>query len=55
MLYSWGYSVACGSCHIPSTGGTDLRQVMIPGPDGMFSTDDDVTGWPGSPQTPASV
>ncbi len=40
-------TVACGSCHIPSAGGADPRQAINPGPDGMFSTDDDVTGSPG--------
>ncbi|MCH8056569.1 MAG: cytochrome-c peroxidase, partial [Proteobacteria bacterium] len=40
-------TVACGSCHIPSAGGADSRQAINPGPDGMFSTDDDVTGSPG--------
>ncbi len=40
-------TVACGSCHIPSAGGADPRQAINPGPDGIFSTDDDVTGSPG--------
>ena len=40
-------TVACGSCHIPSAGGADPRQAVNPGPDGLFGTDDDVTGSPG--------
>lgn len=37
-------SIACGTCHIPSTGGSDPRLGMDnrnPGPDGVFGTDDD--------------
>jgi cytochrome c peroxidase len=39
-------SVACGTCHIFSQGGTDPRasNTMNPGPDGMFGTDDDTNG-----------
>jgi len=37
-------SVACGSCHIPSAGGTELLPTTHPGPDGLFSTEDDVLG-----------
>jgi len=37
-------SVACGTCHIPSTGGADPRPAVNPGPDGIFGNDDDVAG-----------
>lgn len=41
-------SVACGTCHIPSHGGADPRTQQAesrnPGPDGLFSTPDDVAG-----------
>ena len=37
-------STACGSCHIPSVGGTDPRTPSHPGPDQVFGTDDDVIG-----------
>ena len=50
-------TIACGSCHIPSAGGTDPRAGAHPGADGLFSTADDVIGSPGivslsSPTTP---
>jgi cytochrome c peroxidase len=50
-------TIACGSCHIPSAGGTDPRAGVHPGADGLFSTADDVIGSPGivslsSPTTP---
>jgi len=35
-------SVACGTCHIPSNGGTDPRFAVNPGPDNIVGTDDDV-------------
>ncbi len=40
-------TVACGTCHIPASGGADPRQSSHPGPDGSFGTDDDVIGSPG--------
>lgn len=47
-------SIACGSCHIPSRGGTDPRQGVHPGSDGIFSTVDDVRGSPGMRRTDAN-
>lgn len=40
-------TVACGTCHIPSVGGTDPRQGLHPGADGLFGTPDDVSASPG--------
>jgi cytochrome c peroxidase len=46
-------TVACGSCHRATTGGSDPRSVLgaarstNPGNDGIFGTPDDVTGSPG--------
>jgi cytochrome c peroxidase len=40
-------TVACGTCHIPAAGGSDPRPGRHPGPDGVFSTDDDTIGSPG--------
>ncbi len=40
-------SMACGSCHIPSSAGADPRVGIHPGPDGLFGTDDDTFGSPG--------
>ncbi len=44
-------SVACGTCHIPSAGGSDPRSggaaSLHPGPDGIAGTADDVVGSPG--------
>ena len=42
-------SIACGSCHLPSSGGTDPRVVdgLHPGMDAVFGTADDVHGSPG--------
>lgn len=42
-------SVACGTCHVPESGGADPRSPMSlhPGADGLFGTDDDVHGSPG--------
>ena len=48
-------TVACGTCHLPRAGGSDPRSSLAvalsrnPGPDGVFGTDDDVTGSPGVP------
>ncbi len=47
-------TVACGTCHFPSTGGEDPRSgvdplAVHPGPDGTFDTDDDILGSPGVP------
>lgn len=40
--------VACGTCHIPSAGGSDPRSLgpgsIHPGADGVFGTEDDVVG-----------
>jgi cytochrome c peroxidase len=46
-------TVACGTCHIPSEGGSDPRSsptdpaARHPGLDGLFGTPDDVIGSPG--------
>ncbi len=40
-------SVACGTCHQPAAGGSDLRLGLHPGFDQIFGTDDDVVGSPG--------
>ncbi len=40
-------TVACGTCHIFSTGGADQRQSIHPGPDGLFGNDNDTIGSPG--------
>ena len=44
-------SVACGTCHIPESGGSDPRsfgdEALHPGADGLFHTADDVQGSPG--------
>jgi len=43
-------SMACGTCHIPSAGGSDPRigaDAINPGPDGVLGTADDITGSPG--------
>lgn len=49
-------TVACGTCHIPSAGGSDPRSKgpaarMHPGLDGLLGTDDDVVGSPGVPNS----
>jgi len=52
-------TVACGSCHIPASGGSDPRSgenlpaSRHPGPDGIFGTGDDVVGSPGVPRSDA--
>lgn len=43
-------SISCGTCHIPSQGGSDPRlgpEAIHPGPDGLAGTADDVVGSPG--------
>ncbi|MEL6497068.1 MAG: cytochrome c peroxidase [Planctomycetota bacterium] len=45
---------ACGTCHIPGSGGGDPRFGAHPGGDLAFSTPDDVFGSPGVPRTDAS-
>ena len=47
-------TVACGTCHRPSSGGSDPRSSLPnaanatnPGPDGVFGTPDDIVGSPG--------
>ncbi|MEM6673945.1 MAG: cytochrome c peroxidase [Planctomycetota bacterium] len=43
-------SVACGTCHVPSVGGSESRAgmgIVNPGPDGVFGTADDSFGSPG--------
>ena len=46
-------AVSCGTCHIPSAGGSDLRNqealtgTVHPGPDGLFQTPDDIRASPG--------
>lgn len=44
-------TVACGTCHRPSSAGADPRVAFAvnPGPDGMFGTADDIHGSPGVP------
>lgn len=37
-------TVACGTCHIPSSGGADPRPATHPGVDGIFGTADDARG-----------
>lgn len=37
-------TVSCGTCHIPSAGGSDPRDGLNPAFDGIFGTDDDVEG-----------
>jgi uncharacterized protein (TIGR03437 family) len=52
-------TVACGTCHVLSSGGTDPRSVKDspsakhPGFDGVFGTADDIVGSPGIPATRA--
>ncbi len=48
-------TVACGTCHAPSAGGSDARQPATtpsthPGPDGLFGTADDIVGASGVPR-----
>lgn len=43
-------TVACGTCHVPGSGGVDPRLSPVaahPGPDGLIGTQDDVFGSPG--------
>jgi cytochrome c peroxidase len=51
-------TMSCGSCHIPSAGGSDPRSFGIralhPGLDGVTGTGDDVLGSPGVPATDAN-
>ena len=42
-------TVACGTCHRPEAGGSDLRVRRHPGADGIRGTPDDGLGSPGSP------
>ena len=49
-------TVACGSCHFASNGGSDARSSNAtrsrnPGADNVFNTDDDVFGSPGVPSS----
>ena len=37
-------TVACGTCHVFSSGGADPRQGVHPGPDGVYGTADDIHG-----------
>ena len=52
-------TVACGTCHIPASGGSDPRSVFgsihatHPGVDGVFGNADDIVGSPGVPQNTA--
>ena len=49
-------TVACGTCHLPQSGGSDprsqegLTQSTHPGSDGVFGTDDDIVGSRGVPR-----
>ncbi len=36
--------MACGTCHLPETGGNDSRNGLNPGPDGIPNTADDIIG-----------
>jgi cytochrome c peroxidase len=50
------WTVACGTCHIPSGGNSDPRTAVspvavAPGPDALFGTADDILGSPGVPQS----
>jgi len=53
-------TVACGTCHIFSSGGSDPRSIVgnpaatNPGPDGLFGSEDDISGSPGVPRSDAS-
>jgi cytochrome c peroxidase len=40
-------TMACGTCHIPASGGGDPRIGIHPGSDGLSGTQDDVIGSPG--------
>lgn len=40
-------TVACGTCHAFRTGGADSRREVLPGPDGLFDTADDIPAHPG--------
>jgi len=40
-------TMACGTCHISGSGGSDPRTGFNPGPDGLFQTPDDIVGSPG--------
>ncbi len=48
-------TVACGTCHRPSSGGSDPRSAFAnagsthPGPDGVYANADDIQGSPGVP------
>jgi len=47
-------TIACGTCHVPSSGGGDPRlgtQPEHPGPDAVFGTPDDIFGSPGVRRT----
>lgn len=52
-------TVACGSCHVFSEGGSDPRSSIAnpasvhPGPDGLFGQPNDVVGSPGVPRNQA--
>jgi cytochrome c peroxidase len=41
-------TVACGTCHAFRVGGADPRPAMLPGPDGLPGTADDLPGHPGA-------
>ncbi|MGD9689046.1 MAG: cytochrome c peroxidase [Phycisphaerales bacterium] len=40
-------TISCGTCHIPSRGGSDTRRQRVPGLDNLFNTPDDAFGSPG--------
>jgi cytochrome c peroxidase len=49
-------TIACGTCHVPSSGGGEARlgaQPAHPGPDALFGTPDDIFGSPGVRRTNA--
>ena len=52
-------TVSCGTCHFPTSGGSDPRSIvgdprsLNPGPDAMFGTADDVVASPGVPRNQA--
>lgn len=37
-------TIACGGCHQPAAGGSDLRVSINPGPDGFVPSSDDIAG-----------
>lgn len=44
---STSYSMSCGTCHMPESGGADPRRATNPGLDLLANTSDDILGSPG--------